>query len=145
MNEIQDNGNNTSNLKGLFSGIDVDTPNLAPTVTERQNKLSRLLKIINQIQINSTHSEDIEILGDSYEYLLGKFASGSGKKGGEFYTPKEVSQILANITTYYKPDAKDVYDFACGSGSLLLKAAKNIFVKTGKYPKIYGQELAVTT
>lgn len=141
MNEIQEN----SELKGLFSAIDLDTSMLGTTNAERQIKLSRLLKIINQLNIDITHIDNIEILGDAYEYLLSKFASGSGKKGGEFFTPKEVSQILANIVTHYKPNANDIYDFACGSGSLLLRTAKLIKKNTNNFPEIYGQELSNTT
>jgi type I restriction enzyme M protein len=118
---------------------------LGITQTDKQNKLKKLLKIINQIKFDEELFEKTEILGDSFEYLIALFATNNGKKAGEFYSPTQVSQILAKIVAFATPNAKDVYDFAMGSGSLLL-GAKRELEKNGKVNvNIYGQEKISTT
>lgn len=95
---------------------------------------------LDDIDFGLSEASDIDILGDAYEYMIGQFAAGAGKKAGEFYTPQEVSQILADIVTTGKTRLKNVYDPTCGSGSLLLRTARN-----GKADLIYGQEKNPTT
>src|SRR5699024_5828940 len=101
----------------------------------------------------SEFSTDTDTLGDAYEYLIGQFAAGSGKKAGEFYTPQEISSILSGIvtldsqdpTTGKKNKLENVLDFACGSGSLLLNVRRQIKENNGSVGKIYGQEKNITT
>ena len=99
-----------------------------------------MLLALDDIDFGLSEASDIDILGDAYEYMIGQFAAGAGKKAGEFYTPQEVSQILADIVTTGKTRLKNVYDPTCGSGSLLLRTARN-----GKADLIYGQEKNPTT
>jgi len=93
------------------------------------------------IKLTSNYNSNADVLGDAYEYLIGKFASGAGKKAGEFYTPQEVSRILSKLVTTGKKKLKTVYDPTCGSGSLLLRVAKEV----SEVGKFYGQELNRTT
>ena len=102
--------------------------------------ISEVLIALDGIDFGLNEASDIDILGDAYEYMIGQFAAGAGKKAGEFYTPQEVSQILADIVTTGKTRLKNVYDPTCGSGSLLLRTARN-----GKADLIYGQEKNPTT
>ena len=85
---------------------------------------------------------ELDVLGDAYEYLIGQFAASAGKKAGEYYTPQQVSNILAQIVTMDNKDIKNVYDPTCGSGSLLLRVAKQKDVKVSSF---YGQEKVGTT
>ena len=139
----------SSSFSGLFSEINLNSEKLGKNYKERNDKLSKIItKISNGI---SQFSNNIDALGDAYEYLIGQFAAGGGKKAGEFYTPQEISTILSNIvtldsqdpTTGKKSKLDKVFDFACGSGSLLLNVKKQL----GKYGigKIYGQEKNITT
>ena len=103
--------------------------------------------------IRDRFSTDIDALGDAYEYLIGQFAAGSGKKAGEFYTPQQISTILSRIVTLDRQEPKtgpvkqlgSVFDFACGSGSLLLNVRKQLKELGGTIGKIYGQEKNITT
>ncbi len=140
-----------STFKGLFSEINLSSEKLGKTPKDRNNKLSSIIqKIAEGIAEFST---DTDTLGDAYEYLIGQFAAGSGKKAGEFYTPQEISTILSEIVTLDSQDPKTgkkkkldkVLDFACGSGSLLLNVRKRINDNNGTVGKIYGQENNVTT
>ncbi len=147
---IQDESFN-STFQGLFSEININSEKLGKTETERNKKLCTIIqKIAIGIQGFST---DSDTLGDAYEYLIGQFAAGSGKKAGEFYTPQQISTILSEIVTLDSQDPRSgkkikldkVLDFACGSGSLLLNVRKRIKDNGGNVGKIYGQEKNITT
>ena len=125
---------------GLFSDIDLASPKLGRTADDKNRLVSDVLLALNGIDFGLQDASEIDILGDAYEYMISQFAAGAGKKAGEFYTPQEVSQILADIVTTGKPRLKDVYDPTCGSGSLLLRTAQN-----GHADVIYGQEKNPTT
>ncbi|TXI49585.1 MAG: type I restriction-modification system subunit M [Lysobacter sp.] len=140
-----------STFQGLFSEIDLSSPKLGKTYPDRNAKLCT---IIQKIAEGLTEfSTDIDALGDAYEYLIGQFAAGSGKKAGEFYTPQQISDILSAIVTLDSQEPKtgtkkrldSVMDFACGSGSLLLNVRKRVNKAGGTIGKIYGQEKNITT
>lgn len=140
-----------SSFKGLFSEINLDSEKLGKTYTDRNKKLC---KIIQKISEGITDfSTDSDTLGDAYEYLIGEFAAGSGKKAGEFYTPQQLSTILSEIVTLDSQNPKagkkkklnKVLDFACGSGSLLLNVKDKIEKGGGTISRIYGQEKNITT
>ncbi len=137
-----------NDFKGLFDDLDVNSNKLGPTVAKRNEKLVKLLDAIGDLPLAS--SEDgftentIDLFGDAYEYLMQMYASTAGKSGGEFFTPQEVSELLARITVVGKTEVNKVYDPACGSGSLLLKFAKVLGhdkVRQG----FFGQEINLTT
>lgn len=140
-----------SAFQGLFSEINLNSEKLGKTATERNKKLCIIIqKIADGIKDFAT---DSDTLGDAYEYLIGQFAAGSGKKAGEFYTPQQISSILSEIVTLDSQDPttgpkiklEKVLDFACGSGSLLLNVRKRIKDNGGSVGKIYGQEKNITT
>jgi len=132
-------------LKGLFHDLDVNSPKLGPTVAKRNEKLVKLLGAIGDLNLGSEFTEHtIDAFGDAYEYLMTMYASGAGKSGGEFFTPQEVSELLAQITVVGKKSVNKVYDPACGSGSLLLKFAK-VLGKDAVRQGFYGQEINLTT
>ncbi|MCR1982979.1 type I restriction-modification system subunit M [Cellulosimicrobium cellulans] len=133
-------------LKGLFDDVDVNSNRLGPTVAKRNEKLVKLLDAIGDLNLgNGTFSENkIDAFGDAYEYLMQMYASSAGKSGGEYYTPQEVSELLARITVVGKTSVNKVYDPACGSGSLLLKYRK-VLGKDGVRQGYYGQEINLTT
>jgi type I restriction enzyme M protein len=135
-------------IKGLFDDLDVNSSKLGPTVARRNEKLVKLLDAIGELPLNndsgSFSDNSIDLFGDAYEYLMQMYASTAGKSGGEFYTPQEVSELLARITVVGKSEVNKVYDPACGSGSLLLKFAKVLGhdkVRQG----FFGQEINLTT
>ena len=125
---------------GLFSDIDLASPKLGKTADDKNTLVSNVLLALDDIKFGVEASNEIDILGDAYEYMIGQFAAGAGKKAGEFYTPQEVSQILAEIVFIGRTRLRNVYDPTCGSGSLLLRAAK-----VGHAVDIYGQEKNPTT
>lgn len=125
---------------GLFSDIDLASPKLGKTVDDKNNLISSVLTALNGIDFGADEATQIDILGDAYEYMISQFAAGAGKKAGEFYTPQEVSRILAEIVTLGHNRLRNVYDPTCGSGSLLIRAA-NI----GNAVEIFGQEKNPTT
>jgi len=130
-------------FKGLFDDLDVNSGKLGPTVAKRNEKLVKLLDAIGDLPL-SHNGNTIDLFGDAYEYLMQMYASTAGKSGGEFYTPQEVSELLARIAVSGKTEVNKVYDPACGSGSLLLKFAKVLGpdkVRQG----FYGQEINLTT
>lgn len=140
-----------STFQGLFSEIDLSSPKLGRTYADRNGKLCTIIqKIAKGLAEFSTN---IDALGDAYEYLIGQFAAGSGKKAGEFYTPQQISDILSTIVTLDSQEPKtgpkkrleSVMDFACGSGSLLLNVRKRMKNAGGTIGKIYGQEKNITT
>ena len=125
---------------GLFSDIDLASPKLGKTADDKNRLISDVLVNLQGIDFGLNEAEDIDILGDAYEYMIGQFAAGAGKKAGEFYTPQEVSEILSEIVVTGKTRLKSVYDPTCGSGSLLLRTACG-----GNADTIYGQEKNPTT
>lgn len=140
-----------STFQGLFSEINLDSDKLGKNYEERNKKLCTIIQKIAE-GINK-FSTDIDILGDAYEYLIGQFAAGSGKKAGEFYTPQRISDILSEIIILDSQDPSKgqkkkierVLDFACGSGSLLLNVRKKMTEAGGTIGKIFGQEKNITT
>lgn len=131
-------------LKGLFDDLDVNSSKLGPTVAKRNEKLVKLLEAIGDLPLTGGFSDNsIDLFGDAYEYLMQMYASTAGKSGGEFYTPQEVSELLARITVVGKTEVNKVYDPACGSGSLLLKFAK--VLPDGVRQGYFGQEINLTT
>lgn len=140
-----------STFKGLFSEINLGSEKLGKTYVERN---ARLCKIISEIAKGLTQfSTDSDALGDAYEYLIGQFAAGSGKKAGEFYTPQRISDILSAIVTLdgqepatgVRSHLDSVLDFACGSGSLLLNVRHRMKDAQGTIGRIHGQEKNITT
>ncbi len=131
-------------LKGLFDDLDVNSGKLGPTVAKRNAKLVKLLDAIGDLDLGSFEDHTIDAFGDAYEYLMTMYASSAGKSGGEFFTPQEVSELLARITVVGKTSVNKVYDPACGSGSLLLKFAK-VLGKENVRQGFFGQEINLTT
>ena len=138
-----------STFSGLFSEINLSSEKLGKTYVDRNEKLC---KVITRIAEGlAEFSTDSDTLGDAYEYLIGQFAAGSGKKAGEFYTPQRISDILSAIVTLDSQEPRTgtrkhltcVMDFACGSGSLLLNVRKRM--GTHGIGKIFGQEKNITT
>jgi type I restriction enzyme M protein len=140
-----------STFGGLFSEINLTSEKLGKNYTERNLRLCGIISKIAEEM--SEFSADIDALGDAYEYLIGEFAAGSGKKAGEFYTPQQVSNILSDIVTLdsqepatgKKAKLGSVFDFACGSGSLLLNVRNHMLKSGGRIDRIYGQEKNITT
>ena len=133
------------NFKGLFDDIDVNSKKLGDTVGKRNEKLVKLLQGIQGMKLGSNYQDNtIDAFGDAYEFLMGMYASNAGKSGGEYYTPQEVSELLAKITTVGKTTVNKVYDPACGSGSLLLKFAKILGTENVR-DGFFGQEINITT
>ena len=126
-------------FSNLFEDVELNSSKLGKTPDEQNEKISKVIRKLNEIDFKLDEDES-DILGDAYEYLIGQFASSAGKKAGEFYTPQEVSTILARIVTLNKDRLKSVYDPTCGSGSLLLRVSKET-----KVADFYGQELNQTT
>ncbi|EIJ38121.1 type I restriction system adenine methylase HsdM [Galbibacter orientalis DSM 19592] len=124
----------------LFEDLDLGSTKLGRTVEARNELISKVLFHLNKIDFK-LEDTDADVLGDAYEYLIAQFASGAGKKAGEFYTPQQVSTILAKLVTAGKKRLKSVYDPTCGSGSLLLRVAKEV----EDIDEFYGQELNRTT
>ena len=132
------------NFKGLFDDLDVNSGKLGPTVIRRNEKLVKLLDAVGDLKLGSYTDNTIDAFGDAYEFLMTMYASGAGKSGGEFFTPQEVSELLARITVMGKTEVNKVYDPACGSGSLLLKFAK-VLGKENVRRGFFGQEVNLTT
>ena len=127
-------------FENLFEDMDLNSSKLGKTTEARNEIIAKVLWHLDQIDFKLEDTK-IDVLGDAYEYLIGQFASGAGKKAGEFYTPQEVSIILAKLVTTGKSRLKSVYDPTCGSGSLLLRVSKEV----KKVTNFYGQELNRTT
>ena len=126
-------------FNALFEDIDLNSSKIGRTVGARNEIIVKILSHLDKIDFKLKDIES-DVLGDAYEYLIAKFAAGAGKSAGEFYTPQQVSKILAKLVTTGKKKIKTVYDPTCGSGSLLLRVAKE--AKVGEY---FGQELTRTT
>jgi type I restriction enzyme M protein len=131
-------------LKGLFDDLDVNSNKLGPTVIKRNERLVKLLDAIGDLALGNFADNTIDAFGDAYEYLMTMYASSAGKSGGEFFTPQEVSELLAKITVVGKKEVNKVYDPACGSGSLLLQFAK-VLGKDKVRQGFFGQEINITT
>ena len=132
------------NFEGLFDDFDVNSNKLGATVAKRNEKLVKLLDGVAYMNLGNVKDHDIDAFGDAYEYLMTMYASNAGKSGGEFFTPADVSELLTRLGTVGKTEVNKVYDPACGSGSLLLKAVKVLghdAVRNG----FYGQEINITT
>lgn len=124
----------------LFEDLDLTSTKLGRTEAAKNEVIAKVLAHLDKIDFRLQET-GIDVLGDAYEYLIGKFASGAGKKAGEFYTPQEVSTVLAKLVTTGKQKLKSVYDPTCGSGSLLLRVAREVT----EVSNFYGQELNRTT
>lgn len=134
-----------SGLKGLFSDIDLNSNKLGSSSTQRDKRLAGILDNIAGIDLSGDFRDcRIDIFGDAYEYLMTMYASNAGKSGGEFFTPQEVSELLARIVCHNRRYVNKVYDPACGSGSLLLQFAK-VLGKENVRNGFFGQELNITT
>ncbi|MCF8255749.1 MAG: type I restriction-modification system subunit M [Bacteroidia bacterium] len=143
MNHIEQSTQNTESeedFNALFEDLDLTSTKIGRTVKARNEVIVKILNHLDKIdfQLNNIESD---VLGDAYEYLIGKFAAGAGKSAGEFYTPQQVSKVLAKLVTTGKTKLKSVYDPTCGSGSLLLRVAKEV----SDVSEFYGQELNRTT
>ncbi len=132
-----------NDIKGLFDDLDVNSNKLGPSVAKRNEKLVKLLDAIGDLDLG--HADNtIDAFGDAYEYLMTMYASSAGKSGGEFFTPQEVSELLARIAVVGRTEVNKVYDPACGSGSLLLQFAK-VLGKENVRQGFFGQEINLTT
>ena len=131
-------------FSGLFDDVDVNSNKLGATVTKRNEKLVKILEGIANIKLGNYQDNSIDAFGDAYEFLMSMYASNAGKSGGEFYTPQEVSELLTKLAIVGKTTINKIYDPACGSGSLLLKASK-ILGKENVRNGFYGQEINLTT
>lgn len=133
-----------NDLRGLFDDIDVNSNKLGPTVQKRNELLVKVIEAIGNLNFGDYQDNKIDTFGDAYEFLMTMYASNAGKSGGEFFTPQEVSELLAEITVVGKKQVNKVYDPACGSGSMLLKFAK-VLGKENVRQGFYGQEINITT
>ncbi|MDD2197350.1 MAG: type I restriction-modification system subunit M [Bacteroidales bacterium] len=131
-------------LRGLFDDIDVNSNKLGNTVIKRNETLTKIIESIGGLRLGDYQDNTNDLFGDAYEYLMTMYASGAGKSGGEFFTPQEVSELLAEITVVGKKQVNKVYDPACGSGSMLLKFAK-VLGKENVRQGFFGQEINITT
>ena len=132
-------------LRGLFSDFSVDSQALGSTVIKRNQLLAKVLKTVATMDLGSRYNDtDNDTFGDTYEFLMQMYASEAGKSGGEFFTPQQVSELLARLASWNNPHINKVYDPACGSGSLLLKFAKTVG-KVNPHLKYFGQEVNPTT
>ena len=132
------------NFAGLFDDLDVNSNKLGATVAKRNANLVKLMNGIADMKLGDYKDNSIDAFGDAYEYLMGMYASNAGKSGGEFFTPQEVSELLTRMAVAGKTEVNKVYDPACGSGSLLLKAAK-ILGRDNVRQGFFGQEINLTT
>jgi len=133
-----------NSFAGLFDDFDVNSNKLGSTVAKRNERLVKLLDGIAAMNLGSVKDHDIDAFGDAYEYLMTMYASNAGKSGGEFFTPADVSILLTRLGTVGKTTINKVYDPACGSGSLLLKAAQ-LLGKDAVTNGYFGQEINITT
>ena len=143
LNNIQNSTMGTDSeedFEDLFEDMDLNSTKLGKKPEDRNEIIAKVLAHLDNIDFKLENTK-LDVLGDAYEYLIGKFASGAGKKAGEFYTPQEVSMVLAKLVTTGKTKLKSVYDPTCGSGSLLLRVAKEV----DEVNNFYGQELNRTT
>ncbi len=128
-------------FEGLFSDLNLFSTDLGKNPEEKNQKIGEILVKLSEVDFHFDDSE-IDVLGDAYEYMISMFASDAGKKAGEFYTPQHVAKLLTQIVTSEKTTLKSIYDPTCGSGSLLLRAAKEFGINN---VSIYGEELNTST
>ena len=133
-----------SSFSGLFEDFDVNSKSIGETVAKRNEVLVDLLEGVNKMPLYSTEGINADFFGDAYEYLMGMYAANAGRKGGQYFTPADVSELLARLGTIGKTDVNKVYDPACGSGSLLLKAER-VLGKGHIRQGFFGQEIDLTT
>ena len=131
-------------FKGLFDDLDVNSNKLGASVVKRNQRLVTLLNGVKEMKLGDYQDNTIDAFGDAYEFLMGMYASNAGKSGGEYFTPQEVSELLTRLALGDKKEVNKVYDPACGSGSLLLKASK-ILGKDKVRQGFFGQEINITT
>ena len=132
-------------MRGLFSDFSVDSALLGSTVIKRNQLLAKVLKTVAAMDLGSKYNDtNNDTFGDTYEFLMQMYASQAGKSGGEYFTPQQVSELLARLASWNNPKINKVYDPACGSGSLLLKFAKTVG-KVNPNLKYFGQEVNPTT
>lgn len=146
-NAIEDSAKGSvseDDFAGLFDDFDVNSNKLGATVAKRNEKLAKLLDGIADMNLGDVKQHDIDAFGDAYEYLMTMYASNAGKSGGEFFTPADVSELLTRLGTVGKTEVNKVYDPACGSGSLLLKAEK-VLGRDAVINGFFGQEVNITT
>ncbi|QDY59991.1 type I restriction-modification system subunit M [Helicobacter pylori] len=146
-NEIEKSSLGTpseQNVKGLFADLDVNSNKLGISHKNRVEKLTKILEAIGGMQLGDYLKSGIDVFGDAYEYLMAMYASNAGKSGGEFFTPQEVSELLAKITLHGQESVNKVYDPCCGSGSLLLQFSKVLGDKNVS-KGYFGQEINLTT
>ncbi|WP_120824969.1 type I restriction-modification system subunit M [Helicobacter pylori] len=132
------------NVKGLFADLDVNSNKLGSSHQNRVEKLTKILQAIGGMQLGDYQQSGIDVFGDAYEYLMAMYASNAGKSGGEYFTPQEVSELLAKITLHNQESVNKVYDPCCGSGSLLLQFSKVLGDKN-VLKGYFGQEINLTT
>ena len=137
-------GDAENDFAGLFDDFDVNSKAIGETVAKRNKVLVELLSGVAQMPLFSTDGINPDLFGDAYEYLMGMYAANAGKKGGQYFTPADVSELLARLGTIGKTKINKVYDPACGSGSLLLKVEK-VLGKDNIERGFYGQEIDLTT
>lgn len=137
-------GEAENDFAGLFDDFDVNSKSIGETVQKRNKVLVELLNGVAKMPLYSTEGINPDMFGDAYEYLMGMYAANAGKKGGQYFTPADVSELLARLGTIGKTKVNKVYDPACGSGSLLLKVEK-VLGKDSVTNGFYGQEIDLTT
>jgi type I restriction enzyme M protein len=133
-----------SDIKGLFADFDTTSTRLGNTVEAKNNTLAKVLKGIEELDFGNFEDNQIDLFGDAYEFLISNYAANAGKSGGEFFTPQNVSKLIAQLAMHKQTSVNKIYDPACGSGSLLLQAKKhfdNHIIEEG----FYGQEVNPTT
>ncbi len=136
--------NSEDDIKGLFADFDTTSNRLGGTVTEKNKRLSAVIKGIEKLNFGDFEDNQIDLFGDAYEYLISNYASNAGKSGGEFFTPQSVSNLIAKLAIFGQNSINKIYDPACGSGSLLLRAKKEFdshIIEDG----FWGQEINHTT
>lgn len=146
-NHIEDSAKGSvseDSFSGLFDDFDVNSNKLGSTVAKRNERLVKLLNGVAEMKLGDVKNHDIDAFGDAYEYLMSMYASNAGKSGGEFFTPSDVSELLTRLGTVGKTEINKVYDPACGSGSLLLKAEK-VLGREAVRNGFFGQEINITT
>ena len=131
-------------IKGLFDDFDTTSNRLGNTVADKNKRLAAIIKGVEELDFGNFEDNQIDLFGDAYEFLISNYAANAGKSGGEFFTPQNVSKLIAQLAMYGQSSVNKIYDPACGSGSLLLQAKKqfdNHIIEDG----FFGQEINHTT
>ena len=131
-------------IKGLFADFDTTSNRLGNTVEEKNRRLAAVIKGVESLDFGNFEDNEIDLFGDAYEFLISNYAANAGKSGGEFFTPQNVSNLIARLATYGKTEVNKIYDPACGSGSLLLQP-KKLFGEYFSEEGFFGQEINHTT